>query len=131
MEEDSIDSSESFISLSLSSKGEQQELKQEDSHEEEKAAAGQNDGLPKEGGGDAGEESSGGGIASKLISNLSISVPDQSAGDEPEKEQSKEEKDSTSAGLFTHLLPKLPVAWPDEQSPTADEAFLLISIIED
>ncbi|KAG6535593.1 uncharacterized protein LOC121999866 [Zingiber officinale] len=131
MEEDSIDSSESFISLSLSSKGEQQELKQEDSHEEEKAAAGQNDGLPKEGGEDAGEESSGGGIASKLISNLSISVPDQSAGDEPEKEQSKEEKDSASAGLFTHLLPKLPVAWPDEQSPTADEAFLLISIIED
>lgn len=119
MEEDSIDSSESFISLSSISKrpqdestGEQQELKQEDDHEEEKEVTEQNDGRPKVEDKEAGEESSCGGIVSQLISKLTISVPGLSSGDEPEKEQNKEEKDSDSAGLISHLLPKLSVALP-------------------
>ncbi|KAJ8511527.1 hypothetical protein OPV22_001961 [Ensete ventricosum] len=139
--DDSVDASESvFVSLSSILKKPEDtpnggRAADSDEEAEETMAAKKRDVMDSSLKGGAEEVDDGVGFIGRLVSNLTVSVPGGSVEDnhkkEEEEEEEEEEKDSTGGGLINHLFPNLPVTMPDEQSPSADEASLLISIIED
>ncbi|URD81766.1 6-phosphofructo-2-kinase [Musa troglodytarum] len=125
--EDSVDASESFVSLSSILK---EEAEDSDEEAEEITAAKKRDVVDSRLEG-AEEVDDGVGFIGRLVSNLTLSVPGGPVEGTEDTHKKEEEEDSAGGGLINHLFPNLPVTMPDEQSPTADEALLLISIIED
>ncbi|WOL16305.1 keratin, type II cytoskeletal 2 epidermal [Canna indica] len=147
MEEDSVDASESFISLSSLLNPQKQQPNGEQKNEVEETmvndkgaatAAEDSRGVAEEEIAEQikndldeqGEEKSGG-LISNLISSLAIPIPgfsaEESEDDDGKKEGEDDSSSSNNAGLIKQVLP----IFSDEPSPTADEASLLISIIED
>ncbi|CAD5197265.1 unnamed protein product [Musa acuminata subsp. malaccensis] len=135
--EDSVDASESFVSLSSILKPEDPSnggpAADSDEEAEEIMAAKKRDAVDSSLKG-AKEVDDGVGFIGRLVSNLTVSVPGgpvEGTEDNHKKEEEEEEEEEEGGGLINRLFPYLPVTMPDEQSPSADEASLLISIIED
>ncbi|CAL9782907.1 unnamed protein product [Musa acuminata subsp. burmannicoides] len=132
--EDSVDASESFVSLSSILKPEDSPnggpAVDSDEEAEEIMAAKKRDATDSSLKG-AEEVDDGVGFIGRLVSNLTVSVPGGPVEGTEDNHKKEEEEEEEGGGLINHLFPYLPVTMPDEQSPSADEALLLISIIED
>ncbi|CAL9134364.1 uncharacterized protein LOC135626926 [Musa acuminata AAA Group] len=132
--EDSVDASESFVSLSSILKPEDPPnggpAVDSDEEAEEIMAAKKRDSVDSSLKG-AEEVDDGVGFIGRLVSNLTVSVPGGPVEGTEDNHKKEEEEEEEGGGLINRLFPYLPVTMPDEQSPSADEASLLISIIED
>ncbi|CAL9210075.1 unnamed protein product [Musa hybrid cultivar] len=132
--EDSVDPSESFVSLSSILKPEDPPnggpAADSDEEAEEIMAAKKRDAVDSSLKG-AEEVDDGVGFIGRLVSNLTVSVPGGPVEGTEDNHKKEEEEEEEGGGLINRLFPYLPVTMPDEQSPSADEASLLISIIED
>ncbi|CAL9207484.1 unnamed protein product [Musa hybrid cultivar] len=134
--EDSVNASESFVSLSSILKPEDPPnggpAVDSDEEAEEIMAAKKRDAVDSSLKG-AEEVDDGVGFIGRLVSNLTVSVPGGpvEGTEDNHKKEEEEEEEEEGGGLINHLFPYLRVTMPDEQSPSAAEASLLISIIED
>ncbi|URD81770.1 6-phosphofructo-2-kinase [Musa troglodytarum] len=106
--EDSVDASESFVSLSSILK---EEAEDSDEEAEEITAAKKRDVVDSRLEG-AEEVDDGVGFIGRLVSNLTLSVPGGPVEGTEDTHKKEEEEDSAGGGLINHLFPNLPVTMP-------------------